>query len=138
MRRHGKIKISTILLVTVVGWGSVLGSRYASTYWRAGAIEEIVTRTAFRWRDRNEDAAKNLLEHELIESGYDYILPFNPNSPVNSQCTFSTISPNEKHIECWWWDQVKMPLVDNYRDIEYSIHLYLDENDTLWEWEEGE
>ena len=138
MQRHGKIKVSSIFQLAIVAWLSVWGVRYASTVWRAGAIEEMVTRAAFQWRDRNVERAKTVFNHELIESGYDYILPFNPDSPVNSQCRFYTASPNEKHVECWWWDEVKMPLIERYSEIEYSIHLYLDEEDTLWEWEEGE
>jgi hypothetical protein len=132
------MKLSTLFQLVLVGWLSVWGVRFAGTYWRAGAIEEIVTRAAFMWRDRGVERGKDLLGHELIKSGYDTLLPFNPDSPVNSQCRFYTATPNEKHVECWWWDEVKMPLFEKYREMEYSIHLYLDEDDTLWEWEEGE
>jgi hypothetical protein len=138
MGRHGKIKLSSIIQLALVTWLSAWAYSFAGTIWRAGAIEEIITRSAFMWRDRNVNRAKILLQHELETTGYDYILPFNPDSPVNSQCRFFTANPDEKHLECWWWDEVKMPLLDNYRDIEYSVHLYLDDNDTLWEWEEDE
>ena len=140
MNRSGKVKLSTLLLVALIAWGGFIGVKTAGVFFRKAEVEEIVTRIAFDWRDRNMTRAQGLMVRELSKAGLEELIPYDPAAPANSQCEFFERNPDEKHVRCWWWDYVKIPLPpgfeEKWHEFEFEVHLYLDSTETLWEWEE--
>jgi hypothetical protein len=125
--RRGEINVVKILVFLGIFAGLFWSYAFLPHYWTHMEMEEVVQVSLLTWRDKNKARAMETLEHELKKREIpSYIIP--------EDCEFYE-EENRRHMECFWAVDVKYPLIEKRKTLEFVVNKYLDENDNLYDWE---
>ncbi|MCB9743028.1 MAG: hypothetical protein H6741_02805 [Alphaproteobacteria bacterium] len=128
MRRRRQGKIDIVKIVIFGGLGAAIGSVYlfAPHYYAEWKMNDVVQVTLLEWADKNKKKAEERFLRELDKREI-------PTYVIRDDCEFYE-SEGEKHIDCQWAVEVKIPLVNHWQHLEFSAHQSVNDNRNLTNW----
>ncbi len=136
MNRHGRVQLSTILLVALVAYSGLFIRDNWAVVWTKVQMDEITQVSLLDWRDKSERRAKDRINHELKEKGVPAgVLELSDVCGLGS-CCFSELEEGYREVECSWEDYLWFPFSDRSIRLEYWVGKYLDPDDHLRDLEE--
>jgi hypothetical protein len=142
MSRRGRTNFLGILVLAAVVYGVLCARAFFPAWWTNFQVKEIVTESLMEWRDNggpemSDRLAKAKLTHLLDDMEIPAEIVFLADSCQQSGCCFEMPFPGERHVDCAWGEEVKLPFLNKWVPLDFRVHRYLDAENHLHNVKEG-
>ena len=130
MFRSGRINIGAILALAAAIYGALFLRGAFPVLWTKMQVDEVTKLTLLEWRDKSQRKGFARMQYELEQRNVPSDIVYVVDSCGERGCCLFE-REKERHVDCWWDEDINLPFTEKWWTIEFSVHKYLDEDDHL-------